>query len=149
MICSSRLFGQTDPICSNVAISPKNNEIIDESFFGQTMDGINQCNLCQNTFTTKKGLGKHIRLVHIKEQTYYCDVCTKGFGRKEHLTRHVEDMHNTFDRPFKWDKCDNCFKRKDGLAKHVRFVHDNETNFCCEICTKTNSTYFLRVFISF
>jgi hypothetical protein len=22
------------------------------------------------------------------------------------------------------------------LAEHVRFVHENEKNFCCEICTK-------------
>ena len=50
------------------------------------------------------------------------------------MTRHIQDMHNTFEKPFKCDKCDDSFKRKDDLAKHVRFVHKKEANFCCPIC---------------
>ena len=57
-----------------------------------------------SVFTSKKGLGKHIRFVHNKEKTNFCDICTKAFGRKEHLQRHVQYMHNTFDKPYKCDK---------------------------------------------
>ena len=112
-------------------------EMIDASYFVQSMNEVNQCILCLKIFTSKKGLSKHIRFVHNKEKTHVCDICKKAFGRKEHLQRHVQDMHNTFDKPYKCDQCDDSFKRKDGLAKHVRFVHEKETNFLCEVCNKT------------
>ena len=34
----------------------------------KTMNEVNQCNICQKIFTTKKGVGKHIRLVHKKKR---------------------------------------------------------------------------------
>ena len=114
----------------------KNEEMIEEGQFIQTMDDVYPCGACHKTLTTKRGLEKHMIVVH-KEKKHYCNICTKAFGRKEHLARHIQDMHNTFDKPYKCDKCDDSFKRKDGLAKHVRFVHNKETNFCCQICTKT------------
>merc|ERR1712106_20977 len=63
----------------------------------------------------------------------------KNFGRKEHLTRHIKDIHEENDVGYvhQCEKCPSNFKKEDSLKLHVRFVHENEKNFFCETCAKS------------
>ena len=52
---------------------------------------------------------------------FQCDYCEKSFGRRSHLKRHVDSVHNgiKFDCSF----CELSFTKKDNLKRHVNSVH--------------------------
>lgn len=47
-----------------------------------------------------------------------CSYCTRAFSRKDHLQRHIREIH-FFHRNFKCDQCKKSFKRKAHLLKHL------------------------------
>ena len=63
----------------------------------------NSCNLCHNTFSTKKILHKHTKL-HNKEKTFTpnstvsCVVCKKTFAKISNLERHQKNNHGLTER---------------------------------------------------
>ena len=85
----------------------------------------------------KKNLGKHMKYVHEKVKNFCCEICSKTFGRTEHLKRHIEDMHEEHgENLHNCEQCDSSFRKEDQLKVHIRYVHDNEKNFVCDTCAK-------------
>lgn len=85
-----------------------------------------------------------LALQHFEEKneephTYHCSLCTYKSIRKEHLVRHINNVH-TDHRPFLCDICGQSFKRKDALSQH-KITHvdklNRNYNFQCTICKKT------------
>ncbi|KAF4635378.1 hypothetical protein G7Y89_g2727 [Cudoniella acicularis] len=52
------------------------------------------------------------------QYSFPCYLCTRVFGRREHLRRHFKSIH-TKDKPFGCDKCGKKYNRKDNLRQHT------------------------------
>ena len=111
------------------------------NFHTQTHGERYPCNLCEKTFSYKKGLQKHVKYVHDKVKNFCCEICSKTFGRKEHLTRHFKDIHEEPEEGslHQCGQCASSFKKEQSLKLHIRFVHENERNFVCDTCAKAFS----------
>ena len=58
------------------------------------------------------------------ERSFKCTYCEKAFGRREHLKRHVNSVHE--GTKFGCNYCIMTFSRKDYLKKHVSSVHPDK-----------------------
>jgi len=90
------------------------------------------CNLCESTFSRRKGLLQHIRFVHEKEKNFVCEFCTKRFARKNSLTTHVKDIHEQ-SGDFVCGQCDRRYAKEKDLRNHER-KHSDEKPFQCDNC---------------
>ncbi|KAK9708718.1 hypothetical protein K7432_009477 [Basidiobolus ranarum] len=77
------------------------------------------CNVCGLQFARKFNLNVHSRGHDPKlARPFCCTLCTKAFGRKHDLSRHLATVHNG-ERPFSCESCNKSFSRKDGLHRHL------------------------------
>ena len=79
------------------------------------------CEHCNNIFTNKWSLQKHIKSEH-KEATFLCTYCGDNFLFNSNLVKHVASMHekdkNEVQNSPKEFKCTKCEK---SLTSKVRF----------------------------
>lgn len=97
---------------------------------------------CTSTFSRPSRLRIHIqRHQGIKE--FQCTECKRGYHRRQHLQRHVAEVHQNqhrTERPLRCDHCDRQFKTAWGLRRHqVRIKkqeseHQRVRQHPCEIC---------------
>ena len=52
-----------------------------------------------------------------------CPICDNNFSEKGSLTRHIGSVHEG-KKPFKCSICDYKFKTKWNLSKHIASVHE-------------------------
>ncbi len=97
-----------------------------------------QCPECQQHFSQKHHLDRHIDGVHKKLRPFPCDSCDKAFLTKRDLDRHVDAVHKKI-KPHKCIECDRSFAAKPDLLKHVDVVHRNLKAYCCTMCDKSFS----------
>ncbi|KAM0689375.1 hypothetical protein Q7P36_011453 [Cladosporium allicinum] len=57
------------------------------------------------------------------KKNHVCPRCTRGFARREHLTRH--ERSHTKEQPFRCHLCPHAFTRRDLLTRHHRLLHKN------------------------
>ena len=99
-------------------------------------------------------LARHIRITHIAERPFECNICSKRFARSDSLLRHRRNVHSVEDernqpknsdstdkwimcsgdetRPFQcgYEGCGKTYKTKQGLQRH--FVsHIGGSQFRC------------------
>ncbi|GBM98380.1 Zinc finger protein 768 [Araneus ventricosus] len=70
---------------------------------------------------------------HLDDGRFVCQICLKGFGRKNHLVRHYRT--HTGEKPFVCDKCEKRYSQSNDLAKHRR-SHTGEKLYKRSICGK-------------
>ncbi|VDL55296.1 unnamed protein product [Hymenolepis diminuta] len=58
--------------------------------------GSYRCHVCSRTFTQRSNLQRHA-LKHVGFKPFQCSICLQGYYRKDHLMRHMEINHPTFD----------------------------------------------------
>ena len=51
------------------------------------------CNICQNTFTRKVILEKHVETVHEKQKLFKCKFCRLKYSRQSSLWSHIQAKH--------------------------------------------------------
>lgn len=102
----------------------------------------NKCNICEQTFTQRGSLIRHIR-GHSGLRPFPCTLCGKRFADKERLK--VHNRTHTGEKPFACDVCDQRFSQKSTVTRHMS-VHRRPRSFTCIICEKNfSSTNGLRV----
>ena len=69
-----------------------------------THNGTFQCTLCSKQFGYKNGLIRHVRLTHVGEKPYQCSICNRRFGYKHILMEH-QNLHFG-NRPYACHLCD-------------------------------------------
>ena len=103
----------------------------------EEVDLKNKCEICENYFTTKANLKKHIDFAHNegkihRTKNYKCDLA-------QILDQRNETVHEG-KKDHKCDLCDKSFSDRRNLATHVYTVHEKHRDHKCNYCGKT----FLR-----
>ena len=106
-----------------------------------------KCKSCPEIFSTQKKLIRH-RISHQKVN-YSCKVCQKVIKGKNHMNRHMREVHNVERRintakldvnsyPFKCNKCEFVAKRSEHLKVHNKAKHEDfeAVRFDCLFCDK-------------
>ena len=94
-----------------------------------------ECAVCSKIFGRKAELDRHIRTVHEKRADFKCEVCLRCFTEKGSLKTHILTVHEK-RADFKCEVCLRCFTEKGSLTKHILTVHDKRADFKCEICSR-------------
>lgn len=72
-----------------------------------------------------------------KVHTCFCDLCGKGFTRKDNLSVHMRDMHDPNRPMVKCPYCDHECKYERSIVQHCSYHHKCKDLFVCKICWKT------------
>ena len=127
------------------AYNEKHKEAINKSMRNQyyqscSKSGLNlwtefMCQVCENTFVTKKALDYHVEHSHMDNHSpMTCQICENKFVHKQSLERHTKEVHGGVKHICV--KCPAAFTRHTELEKHI-----NEgwhyLNFYCKQCKKT------------
>lgn len=94
------------------------------------------CTLCYKTFTKKKSLAKHTRVVHSTNE-FKCDKCQRVFQCKIYMNRHMKrsDCAISTDEVHQCHICNKTFTHKYLVQQHVKNVHSSVTHEC-SMCRK-------------
>merc|ERR1711963_851627 len=101
-----------------------------------------QCDICQNRFSRKDHLAKHVAAVHEKIRPFECTTCGQKFSQKHHLSKHILAVHAKV-KPYGCHLCDQSFLQRHHLGAHIMSVHqppvheeeDGTKTYVCAICS--------------
>jgi KRAB domain-containing zinc finger protein len=90
------------------------------------------CHEC-GKFVQRRSLPLHMNVVHIKSSNFFCDLCGKGFFRKQrimnHIVTHIPPELRV--RDYVCDICSHAFVTEGNLKQHISYVHSGR-NLKCE-----------------
>jgi Zinc finger, C2H2 type len=96
---------------------------------------INQCPICNKSFTNNRIVRQHIESIHEKKTRFICPHCPKACYFKHHLQSHITHWHtftndttSNSNRPFECevDDCGKFYKTKIDLKIHQQRVHSSK-----------------------
>merc|ERR1712037_1082128 len=97
--------------------------ICNKSFSIKSIKEPQICQTCNNEFSCKKTLKRHIERVHDGNKPIFCTKCDISFTSKIDLKQHTKAVHNEV-RTYPCLECvDSHFASKYLLDKHVDSVH--------------------------
>ncbi|XP_055589139.1 zinc finger protein ZFMSA12A-like isoform X1 [Uranotaenia lowii] len=77
------------------------------------------CPDCGLQKVSQHELTAHIRLVHTRECTQVCDICSHEFTCLDGLKIHVRTVHQGL-KPYECQVCGTCFGKKHHLNRHMK-----------------------------
>ena len=80
------------------------------------------CQICDETFTTKQNLKSHMRSTHSDTTKIKCKFCDNVFEKNSDLENHIKRNHDSMEK-FDCNKCDKKFALKWRLRKHQE-IHE-------------------------
>lgn len=99
-----------------------------------------RCYFCDEVFTIKWKLTKHLQTYHSSERKFVCVICGRAFKQSHHLREHVTS--HTGERNYNCDICDKSFQRKSSQQRHMKSHNAipgekaKKCPFLCTICGK-------------
>lgn len=84
------------------------------------------CKLCDNSFTTKENIKRHMR-IHHGEKLFSCDGCEKVFKMKAAYDKHL-GKHDIEETLLVCEICERTFNNNHGFNVHLR-VHSEGQPF--------------------
>ncbi|XP_014279612.1 oocyte zinc finger protein XlCOF6 [Halyomorpha halys] len=94
------------------------------------------CKECDKTYSERKTLNRHIRIVHSSNEKFVCDQCGKTFKSSANLSLHYT-LH-TGSKPYSCSLCPKSFVYKSTYVAHMK-VHRNDQLFKCNTCPDKKS----------
>ena len=95
-----------------------------------SVTGKYECEPCQKTFNSRKGLDYHIQSVH-QGVKYACDQCDHQYTDKSSLNRHIQSKHKGVK--YACDQCDYQATHQSNLTVHIQSKHEG-VKFACDQC---------------
>ncbi|CAB3228622.1 unnamed protein product [Arctia plantaginis] len=98
---------------------------------------------CGKAYTSKSHLDRHLRTVHMPQETdvvYSCPKCFKTFANRQNLKRHLNTVH---ELEYACEICDKQFKKKNQLSAHM-YQHTGVKAFSCDQCQETFVSLYLK-----
>ncbi|GFU33501.1 zinc finger protein [Nephila pilipes] len=95
----------------------------------------NNCKICNEQFTKRKALCKHLKIVHNitePEKLYICSFCGKNFTKRESLNVH---MKKHAIGKLLCIKCGVMFTKEEEYVEHSK-EHVKDTKYECTLCGK-------------
>lgn len=86
---------------------------------GDTMLRPHVCEVCTKTFAKREHLTKHLRIHKSDNKRYSCEYCQKAFRDRYELVRHTR--RHTGDFPFRCQECNKGFMRHERYMTHLRW----------------------------
>ena len=95
------------------------------------------CDSCNKTYNSHRSLLRHNDQIHSENPTFQCSQCSKRFGGKSELEKHMQthDTANFFKATCSF--CGKKAKTSESLDKHVKRFHIKEFVHQCSECPKT------------
>ena len=93
------------------------------------------CEVCGFCTRKRQLLKDHMKRSH-RTKTHTCSQCTKSYGLKKDLNRHIKLVHSFNSRQFACPKCSYTAKVKQSLQEHMKRNHV-ERDFVCHMCGKS------------
>ncbi|KAJ9601455.1 hypothetical protein L9F63_000372 [Diploptera punctata] len=93
------------------------------------------CNMCFKTFSNKRLLENHMKIIHMGGKAYKCNTCSKLFAYKHLLIKHAK-MHSGGEQVFSCKVCSRKFPSLKTLNNH-KGVHTRFKYYNCPICSKS------------
>lgn len=90
-----------------------------------------ECKICHKTLSSDNRLIEHMKIKHLKETRFYCEICSKGFYFKRAMEDHM--ITHTKEKKFKCELCPKLLSRQRALVVHLK-KHFGEKRFHCEYC---------------
>ena len=116
------------------------------------------CPKCPRSFTTKSGLGRHVKMKHSTQirppstirakylsrpRKFICRTCCTGFKREGSLKEHIKRKHGGQKQVGRGTRlsCNLCsevlkFSTHKSLEEHRKKVHSGEACYPCTVCDK-------------
>lgn len=116
----------------NAAFSCKGS--LDKHIFHQHKIRLQTCHICNQMFSNKYILQRHIKSVHLRLYKHICPICGKVLLDQGGLQRHISSHSDL--KPYKCEQCPAAFKINADLTVHIR-VHTGERPFLCTVCKRT------------
>jgi len=111
---------------------------------------IYECSRCGKGFLTSEGHKNHM-VGHDEDKRLKCTKagCTKTFGSKGALKKHLANQHTRKPKGYKKPQCHYCkkeFAEKGNLAEHIQGCEANPDRvpLYCEICKEKGPVFYLR-----
>ena len=73
--------------------------------------------------------------MHLREESYACDICDKHYPRIQSLSRHMMYIHDRM-RPM-CELCNKTFSEPKVLRNHIERIHEKKKHHQCTSCEKT------------
>ena len=98
-------------------------------------DNTNQCHICNENFSTKRDIFRHLALIHKTKKYHKCENCGIIFPDKVFLERHIQSIHEGTKVNCKI--CDESFVSEENLKSHCSAIHKEKKPYKCDKCSKT------------
>ena len=76
-----------------------------QSFSSRYLENIYQCDLCENMYSNKKNVEKHLE-THNTVKPFTCHFCRKKFPNqkklKKHARKHAKELRNNIIKSYHW-----------------------------------------------
>ena len=110
-----------------------------------SVNGKYECEPCQKTLTSRRGLEHHKQSVH-QGVKYNCYQCDYRASQQCNLTKHIQSKHEGVK--YVCDQCDSHFTQQQSLTTHIQSKHEG-VKYACDHCdyqatTKSNLKVHFR-----
>ena len=83
----------------------------------------------------KTEICKDERVLQTEVKVFNCKTCNETFTSKTLLTKHMKSVHNTLNlTEYKCSECSSIFKSKSNIVKHIQSKHKGVKRFYCTLC---------------